>query len=231
MSREGLESILREGWPFLVLKVEASPEEIQGVLERFKGRRVKLRELVNALNEIDKNKDVRVATSFSPIHWWDPEAYGYYAWPSLTLMEQLGDLEVEVVPWGSRTQHRFWTYSGVGIASYREELRDGIEASAVPMAFALAVPRIPRNTAVIVETPNSVDVFTAQPRARSALRELGYAPANRVHFTHPVPSHVVRRSLAQRTKHELSKQGLFTYLVPAEEVPTTTEQRTAYITT
>ena len=228
--REGLASILSEGWPFIVVKVEAHPHEIERALRRFYGRRVRLSKLIETLNRVDRNGDARVSTSFSPIHWWDPESYGEYAWPSKTLMEQLGGIEVEVVPWGPRTQQRLWAYAGLGVASYSERLRGGaIEASAEPVAMVLTVPRLARNTAVVIEEPGRLVVFTAQPKAHRVLGDMGFRQISRIRFELPVRGYAERRSAAQRVKDALSKLGLFVYTVPLEEVPRAPELRTAIL--
>lgn len=228
--KEGLASILSEGWPFIVVKVEAPPHEIERALRRFYGRRVRLAKLIEVLNRVDRNGGARVSTSFSPIHWWDPESYGEYAWPSKTLLEQLGDIEVEVVPWGPRTQQRLWAYAGLGIASYSEKLRGGaIEASAEPVAMVLTVPRLARNTAVIIEEPSGLVVFAAQPRAHSVLSGMGFKRISRIRFELPVRNYSERRSVAQRLRDALSKLGLFVYTVPLEEVPRAPELRTAIL--
>jgi len=185
----GVKRIFYEGYPFFVLKVEAPKEVIEQTLRDLYGKTVTLEELIKRLTEIDKNKEVRVSTSFSPHYWWDPDAFGYYAYPAKTLLERVGNVSLEILPFDKSSEKLMWIYDGLGIVAYSEKIVDDeIVAHGEPVAVAILVPRHGREILVFELKDHTVYAYTARPELIDLLEEYGYERVDSFTFKKSYPN-------------------------------------------
>lgn len=175
--------LLEEGWPLLVVRVFNRPEIVGGIVEKYMGKTVRLCDLLERLNAVSAQEEVRVAGSFSPSEWWLESSWGYYRWPWRTLRKEgLCDLTVEVLPAsraGALASADLAAYLGLGLVSETKELKNGnLYEYTEPIAALVIVPRKPRPMVSLYEeyTPDGVKLraVTAHPQAVSILERHGF---------------------------------------------------------
>lgn len=214
MGRPGLRRIAYQGYPFLLVKVEASKGAVDNVLAKAYGKKIDLRTLGEMLVPVDKDREVRVGTSFSPSRWWELAARGEYSWPFSSLVEALGNARVLVLKWSPETRDTFLVYAGLGIVSEEARLRDGrIDKRAEPVAAALFLPLRPRRIVSMEQRDSSVFVFTGLPEARKVLLRYGFREVGRGVFTKVFRSRVELAGVVSEIEKALEGMGVPVFLL------------------
>jgi len=171
-----IKAILNSGYPFLVLKVEASKKDIEKALSGMYNKKVSIIELGNQLAGVDKNKEIRVSPSFSPSYWWEPGAMGTYSWPFYSLVKEVSPkLMFKVMKYDDSSRQKFMAYTGLGIVAFKEELVGGsLLKSGEPVAIALVEPLKPRRIAVFERRNNKIICYSACEPVVTLLKKYRY---------------------------------------------------------
>jgi len=208
-----LETLVKVGYPFLVLKVEAPKTVIENTLKPYYNKKIPLEKFLEALRNIDKNKEILVSTSFAPSYWWEPGSYGLYVWAENTIKDAFGkNAKVLVLPLKGYDR-LMWIYNGLGIVSNRKEITDHVLEYSEPVVIALIVPFIPRRLAVFEKINKSIRAYSSFPDVQRILLEHGFRRLNAYAFEKNYESLSEIADDLSKIRHEIEKKMAYAFML------------------